>query len=79
MYMDTVHHVTGKQSLEMWDSNGSTYVGTSGIDCLGADCTTGVWLMLELMKSGKAGLYIFHRDEEIGALGSIWIAKNTPD
>ena len=45
---------------------------------LGADDGTGVWLMANMIRAGKEGIYIFHRAEEIGGLGSDWIAVNTP-
>jgi len=45
-------------------------------DVLGADDTTGVWLMLNLIHEKKPGLYLFHREEEIGGHGSKFIAKS---
>ena len=45
---------------------------------LGADDTTGVWLMLNLIDKKKPGRYIFHREEEIGGLGSDYIASHQP-
>lgn len=47
-------------------------------DVLGADDTTGVWLMLNMIHDKKPGLYIFHRDEEIGRFGSEHIAERNP-
>jgi len=47
-------------------------------DILGADDTTGNWLMLNLISEKKPGLYIFHRAEEIGREGSEWIAEHRP-
>lgn len=38
--------------------------------CLGADCTTGVWLILEMIESGCPGVYVIHNDEEVGCRGS---------
>lgn len=48
-------------------------------ECLGADCTTGVYIMIEMIKAGVEGRYIFHRAEEIGCLGSKFIRDETPD
>lgn len=45
-------------------------------DCLGADDTTGVWIMLEMIDRGIPGTYIFHRGEERGGIGSGWIADH---
>lgn len=39
-------------------------------NCLGADCTTGVWLMIQMIESGCPGVYVVHGDEEIGCIGS---------
>jgi hypothetical protein len=49
------------------------------LECLGADDTTGVWLMLEMIRAGVPGLYIFHRGEELGCVGSSHIARRTPE
>ena len=45
-------------------------------DVLGADDTTGNWIMLNLIHEKKPGLYVFHRKEEIGGLGSEFFVKN---
>lgn len=37
---------------------------------LGADDGVGVWLMLEMIKAGVTGEYIFHVGEEVGCIGS---------
>ena len=49
-----------------------------GGDILGADDTTGVWMMLNMIHAKKPGKYIFHREEEIGGKGSQYIAEKTP-
>ena len=54
-------------------------------DCLGADNGAGVWIMLEMIRAGVAGSYVFHRGEEKGCIGSSqmasdhtsWIKKHT--
>lgn len=38
--------------------------------CLGADDGVGVWLMLEMIRAGVPGGYIFHTGEECGGVGS---------
>ena len=35
--------------------------------------------MLEMIKASVPGLYIFHRDEEVGGKGSKYISINTPE
>lgn len=54
------------------------WLTVAGGGVLGADCGTGVWIMLNLIAAGVPGLYVFHRDEEIGGGGSSYIAKNLP-
>ena len=77
-HTDTVHNKGGKQKIVI---NGDLLKvsHTEQSNCLGGDCTTGVWLMLEMIRAKVKGLYIFHADEEIGGLGSSYIAKNHPD
>lgn len=78
-HTDTVHEVEGKQALEI-DAGDQLALDTlSAADCLGADCTAGVWLMRRMILAGKPGLYIFHREEESGGMGSKWLASNTPE
>jgi hypothetical protein len=77
-HTDTVHHVGGYQKVKVSENNRMAYVDDDDSNCLGADCTTGVWLMLNLIKNGVPGYYIFHRDEETGMQGSRWIAENLP-
>ena len=78
-HTDTVHYEEGMQALEI-DKDGVLALDYySEANCLGADCTAGVWLMRRLIMAGKPGLYIFHRDEESGGCGSRWIVANTPE
>ena len=76
-HTDTVARSDGFQNIEwqgdvLWLHNGKPG------QCLGADDGAGIWLMLEMIKVRKPGLYIFHRDEEIGGLGSSHIANKQP-
>ena len=73
-HTDTVHWHDGQQKVEVtgcmaWTSDGS---------CLGADDTVGNWLALEMIKAKVPGVYVFHREEESGGGGSMWLAKNMP-
>lgn len=77
-HTDTVHNAAGTQKIVV--SGDRLKVSASEkADCLGADCTTGVWLMLEMIQANVAGLYVFHASEEIGGIGSSHIADQTPD
>lgn len=75
-HTDTVHRREGQQKVVLLGDYimlGNNEVQSS---CLGADCTIGVWLMTEMIKAEVPGLYIFHRGEEIGGVGSSYIAKS---
>tara|TARA_R110002051_G_scaffold323259_1_gene416281 strand:+ start:247 stop:1548 length:1302 start_codon:yes stop_codon:yes gene_type:complete len=76
-HTDTVHRTGGPQNV-MIDLEESKLITDSG-QCLGADDGTGIWLMLELIKAGVPGLYIFHRAEEVGGQGSAFIANHHAD
>lgn len=77
-HTDTVHHDEGFQKVSVVDDF-VVLDKDSTSNCLGADCTTGVWLMVEMIKANVEGLYIFHRGEECGGIGSDYIAKKTPE
>lgn len=74
-HTDTVHSQGGMQRLEV---EGNIVKAAGASNCLGADCTTGVWLMAEMIQAGVPGLYVFHREEEMGGGGSDFIARKTP-
>lgn len=76
-HTDTVHSKGGRQSVRLIDGIATTTA--AGSNCLGADCTAGVWLMAEMIRANRPGLYVFHRAEEIGGIGSSFIADKTPD
>jgi putative aminopeptidase FrvX len=75
-HTDTVHRTPGNQRVNV--RKGIASVGGKS-NCLGADDTAGVWLMVQMARQGVPGLYVWHRAEEIGGLGSDWIALNTPE
>lgn len=75
-HTDTVHTHGGRQALRV--SSGLVRPDDKQSNCLGADDTAGAWLMLEMIRAGKPGLYVFHRAEEIGGQGSHHIASVTP-
>jgi hypothetical protein len=76
-HTDTVHKTGGRQKISI-DGNTNT-VFVAGSECLGADDGTGNWIMLEMIEAGIDGLYVFHRGEECGGLGSRFIAKHNQD
>lgn len=74
-HTDTVHNTEGKQRIRFTNDVVRLKDKTKS-NCLGADDTSGVWLMLEMIEHGIPGLYIFHRAEEIGGKGSRYLADN---
>jgi acetylornithine deacetylase/succinyl-diaminopimelate desuccinylase-like protein len=77
-HTDTVHTTPGKQRIKVTDGIIALADTEKESNCLGGDCGVGVWIMLELIRARKPGLYVFHRDEETGGHGSAWIAENNP-
>lgn len=73
-HTDTVHKskATGTYALDLTDQ--LLTVKDGGV--LGADDGTGIWIMLNMISERVPGLYIFHREEEIGGNGSTYIADN---
>lgn len=39
-------------------------------NCLGADCTTGIFIILKMIDAKVPGIYVIFEDEEIGRIGS---------
>ncbi len=80
-HTDTVHRLQGYQTLHLEGSiiHLSKRSRKRGFDCLGADDTAGVALCVQMIRANVPGHYIFHSAEEIGGIGSTWIAKETPD
>lgn len=80
-HTDTVHRKSGRQRLRVEDGLATVRYPQATLqrECLGADDTTGVWLMLEMIGAEVPGLYIFHRAEERGCIGSAYIARHTPE
>ncbi len=80
-HTDTVHSKKGIQQIG-YDKNEIGLTDRAikeGSNCLGADDTVGVWIMLEMIREAVPGCYLFHREEEGGRKGSMWLAKNYPE
>lgn len=82
-HTDTVHNDGGRQKVVFArDAKDKRFVMLSKEErsnCLGADDTSGVFLMHEMIKAEVPGLYVFHRGEEIGGVGSTHISKHNTD
>lgn len=74
---DTVHREEGLQKIEVINDVISL-APNSGSSCLGADCTTGIWLQLEMIEAGIEGVYVVHAAEEIGCVGSRALIDRNP-
>lgn len=72
---DTVHRGDGRQVVVI-DGDFAKAPPTSS--CLGADCTTGVYIMLRMIEAGIEGVYVVHASEEIGCLGAAALVKDFP-
>ena len=70
-HIDTVHRESGMQIVK---TNKAGMLYSKGKDCLGADDGAGIWILLNLIKRGIEGTYIFHRAEEVGCKGAEHIA-----
>jgi hypothetical protein len=68
-HTDTVHRKQGRQNI--WQRGDVLRLpdGTKS-NCLGADDTVGMWLMLSMIAAGVSGRYVFHYGEERGGIGS---------
>lgn len=74
-HTDTVHSVeTTRQTVDVDRKRGIVRLSKrsirNGSSCLGADDTTGCYLMREMILGGVPGYYVFHYGEERGGLGS---------
>lgn len=74
-HTDTVHHKDGIQKVAYDDTKHHFFTDDPDSNCLGADDGTGIWLMMHMINNKVPGLYVFHRDEEIGGGGSSHITR----
>ena len=72
---DTVHKESGKQRVI---KEGNFYKSVDS-NCLGADCTTGVYIILKMIEAGVPGVYVVHGAEEVGCIGSAGMVAGNPD
>ena len=76
-HTDTVHKEDGYQKVIV-DKGWAKLAPREPSNCLGADCTVGVWIMRELALAGVPGHYVFHWGEERGCIGSRNVTKQKP-
>ena len=75
---DTVHREGGLQKLVVTNDVLSVSANSNS-NCLGADCTTGVWLILGMIEHGVEGVYVIHAAEESGCKGSASLIQSNPE
>ena len=74
---DTVHKDSGMQKLVV--SNDVVSVADNKVsNCLGADCTTGIYIILCMIEAGIEGTYVIHAAEESGCKGSFALVEDYP-
>lgn len=75
-HTDTVHRPKDPVRQEIGFFSDSMLAVMEADKILGADDGAGIELMLTMIEHNVPGLYVFHRDEEIGGQGSSHIAKD---
>jgi len=73
---DTVHKTEGMQKVLYDPHLDVAYVDHD--ECLGADCTTGIFLVLRMIEAKVPGIYVVHAGEEIGCVGSTALIRDYP-
>lgn len=76
-HTDSVHGDNDLQDVEVDEERFEAFK-TDGRP-LGADNAAGCWILIQLIKAGIPGLYIFHTEEERGGGGSRYVARNYSD
>ena len=74
---DTVHKTEGMQKLIVMNDVVSVADQTIS-NCLGADCTTGIYVILNMIEAGIEGMYCIFAAEEVGCKGSSALVKSEP-
>lgn len=80
-HTDSVHTDIGYQKIHVEDdwvylAKKERKANRGYRNCLGADDGAGIYLCLKMIEREIPGLYVFHRGEEVGGLGSSWAASN---
>jgi len=74
---DTVHRQGGMQKLVV--TNDIVTVADPKVSsCLGADCTSGIYVILSMIEAGIEGTYVIHAAEEVGCKGSMEMVRDYP-
>lgn len=76
-HTDSVHRSEGRQKTQT-NAGVITLAAKEASNCLGADDASGCWIMSEMIRAGVPGQYVFFRGEEVGGVGSRFMAEDTP-
>ena len=74
-HTDTIHSVEGKQTFSIDKLADHAIVSDTNSSCLGADDTSGIIIMMEMMRAKIEGVYCFFVGEEVGGVGSTEASK----
>ena len=74
---DTVHRQGGIQKLVV-TNDVVTVADPKVSSCLGADCTSGIYIILSMIEAGIEGTYVIHAAEEVGCKGSMEMVRDYP-
>jgi hypothetical protein len=76
-HYDSVHDDSGRQNVVIRDGIIGLHKNSKS-SCLGADCATGIWLILAMIDAGIEGVYVVHAEEETGCIGSGHLVASNP-
>lgn len=76
---DTVDRLSMRKTIVIDDQNIAHLPKGTNAACLGADCTTGVWIILRMIEANIPGIYIIHAGEEKGCIGSRALVLDYPE
>lgn len=77
-HIDTAHATGAGTEQEITFDTTETMMAAAGTQPLGADNGAGMWLLLEMIAAKVPGMYVFHRGEECGGIGSRGMAEYWP-
>ena len=82
-HTDSVHNPRDpatRQRVAFDPNTGEFVVGdTAQVDCLGADDAAGCYVLIRMIEAGVPGRYVFFRGEEVGGIGSQFVAQHRKD
>ena len=79
-HTDSVHGYNNPEPFQKvgFDAKRLEFYVPNGRECLGADDAAGCYVLLRMIAANVPGRYFFFRGEEVGGIGSSWVADNAP-